>query len=334
MAQRSDFENGREHYLRKEYEQAVKCFMHGAAQGSCACLGWLGQCYEYGLGVGKDHERAKDCYHAGYWHQSLSERKDSFGQWLEERLKALDSIPLPESETRFMNGLGNIRVKRSKYSFIPTQVRHNKNETVIEIENSDSLLSGFRYAEVNLPQSFDEWSCDGRNKFHDGYTLATDFFTLRIHQVPISDYRSVIDDRNLTVLVPETVSFQFLYVQMHILKKVRELLFKRAETVIPLKLKEVADRIGTSFKKCEIVMTNRSWLARNCHHGSKIQFCAKSIQLPQKSLEALCIHELTHNYVLGHGPAFHKKMIELGGEEAHKLDQNLFKEGKWPYLKF
>ena len=32
--------------------------------------------------------------------------------------------------------------------------------------------------------------------------------------------------------------------------------------------------------------------------------------------------------------AFYKKMIELGGEQAYKLDQNLYKEGKWLYLKF
>ena len=36
-----------------------------------------------------------------------------------------------------------------------------------------------------------------------------------------------------------------------------------------------------------------------------LQFCANTIQLPEKSLEALCIQELTHNYVLNHGSDFH-----------------------------
>ena len=118
------------------------------------------------------------------------------------------------------------------------------------------------------------------------------------------------------------------------LKKAKELLFKRAEIVIPKKLREVADRVGASFKKCEIVMSQKGWLAMNCYRGSKMLFCATNVQLPEKSLEALCIHELAHNYVLRHDSAFYKKMIELGGEEAYKLDQALFKEGKWPYLKF
>lgn len=150
----------------------------------------------------------------------------------------------------------------------------------------------------------------------------------------VSDYKSNIDGRELTIIVPQTASFQYPYVQRYILRNAKELLFKRAQVVIPMELKEVADRIGTSFNKCEIVMSSRSWLARNCYRGSKLQFCANNIQLPEKSLEALCVHELTHNYVLNHSEAFRKKMIELGGEETYRLDQNLFKEGKWPYLKF
>ena len=330
----TDFEIGREHYLREEYKDAVKWFTIGIAKGSPSCMSWLGQCYEYGLGTEKDLVKAKDLYFAVFEQLSTCEQKEKLGIWLQERLETLKDIPVRSSDSRLISGVGNVRVVKSKYSFIPTKIRFNKNEAVADIENRASLTEGFAYAEYTLKEMYSEWTCDGVNKFYDGYVLKTDFFTLKVLHKDVSDYMSIIDDRNLTVLVPETVSFQFLYVQMHILKKVRELLFKRAETVIPLKLKEVADRIGTSFKKCEIVMTNRSWLARNCHHGSKIQFCAKSIQLPEKSLEALCIHELTHNYVLGHGPAFHKKMIELGGEEAHKLDRNLFKEGKWPYLKF
>ena len=56
------------------------------------------------------------------------------------------------------------------------------------------------------------------------------------------------------------------------------------------------------------------------------------LALPKESLEALCIHELTHNFQGGHGIDFYLKLIELGGKEAYQLDQNLWKEGKWPYL--
>lgn len=333
MEQKSNFETGREHYLRKEYEEAVRWFTLGAAD-STACMRWLAWCYEFGLGVKTDLYKAKDLYTACYESLYYGERSGEYGLWLNERINVLQDIPLPESESRHIPGLGNIRVVRSKYAYTSTKIRYNKDETVVEREHRDSILSGFIYAEKHLPQLFAEWTCDGKNKFYDGYTLETDFFTLIIRQDYVSDYKTMIDGRNLSIIVPNTVSFQFPYVQMHIMKKAKELLFKRAQVVIPVKLKEVADRIGTSFKKCEIVMSNRSWLAMNMNRGSNIKFCAKNIQLPEKSLEALCIHELTHNFVLGHSSAFYKKMVELGGEEARRLDQNLFNERKWLYLNF
>ena len=328
-----DFEIGREHYLRKEYKDAVKWFTIGTGNGCRTCMNWLGHCYEYGLGTEKDLVKAKDLYFGSFQKLSSREQKEESGIWLQERLEKLKDIPVISSESRLISGIGNVRVVRSKYSFIPPKIRFNKNEAVADIEYRESLTEGFAYAERTLKEMYSEWTCDGINKFYDGYVLTTDFFTLKVQYKDVSDYISIIDDRNLTIYVPEAVSFDYLYVQIYILKKAKDLLLKRAETIIPLKLKEVADRIGTSFKKCKIVPSNRSWVARNNYRGSTIEFCAKVIQLPERSLEALCIHELTHNFIFGHGPSFHKKMIELGGEEYHKLDRNLFHEGVWPYLK-
>ena len=328
-----DFEIGREHYLRKEYKDAVKWFTIGTGNGCRTCMNWLGHCYEYGLGTEKDLVKAKDLYFGSFQKLTSRGQKEESGIWLQESLERLKDIPVISSESRLISGIGNVRVVRSKYSFIPSKIRFNKNEAVADIENRDSLTEGFAYAERTLKEMYSEWTCDGINKFYDGYVLTTDFFTLKVQYKDVSDYISIIDDRNLTIYVPEDVSFDFLYAQIYILKKAKDLLIKRAEAIIPLKLKEVADRIGTSFKKCEIVPSNRSWIARNNYRGSKIEFCSKAIQLPEKSLEALCVHELTHNFISGHGPSFHKKMIELGGEEYHKLDRHLFHEGKWPYLK-
>ena len=329
----TDFEIGREHYIRKEYKDAIKWFTIGTGKGSCSCMNWLGYCYEYGLGTEKDLVMAKDLYFGAFERLTSCEQKEKTGIWLQERLETLKDIPIRSSDSRFISRIGNVRVVRSKYSFIPPKIRFNKNEAVADIEYRESLTEGFAYAERTLKEMYSEWTCDGINKFYDGYVLKTDFFTLKVQHKDVSDYTSIIDDRNLTIYVPETVSFDYLYVQIYILKKAKDLLVKRAEAIIPLKLKEVADRIGTSFKKCEIVPSNRSWIARNNYRGSKIEFCAKAIQLPERSLEALCIHELTHNFISNHGPSFQNKMIELGGEEYHKLDLCLFHEGKWPYLK-
>lgn len=65
----------------------------------------------------------------------------------------------------------------------------------------------------------------------------------------------------------------------------------------------------------------------------KITFSVNAVQLPMDSVEALCIHELTHNFVDNHSSDFYNKMIELGGEAAYRRDLDLRYKGKWPYLK-
>ena len=51
----SDYKKGMEHFLRKEYAQAIDCFETGSAfGGSSKCLLMLGKCYEQGLGVDVD----------------------------------------------------------------------------------------------------------------------------------------------------------------------------------------------------------------------------------------------------------------------------------------
>lgn len=331
MNKKTSFEMGREHYLKNEYDEAVRWFIKGILERRIVCLAWLGRCYEKGQGVERNLSYAKDLY---YECINYINRSGKLGVWLQERLEVLKDIPILKSDRRFIEGLGNVKVMRTEDALVPISVRYNKDEIVIQVALREALLNGFIYAENNLPRICAEWTCDGVNKFYDGYTLETDFFTLKVIADKISNYKCVINGRNLTVLVPNTVSFENIYVQAYILKKVKELLFKRAEIVIPEKLKEVADRTGTSYKKCRVVMSNRSWLAVNCDWGSLIQFCAKCIQLPEKSLEAICIHELAHNFVGNHSSKFKEKMIELGGEEAYRLDQNLFNERRWPYIRF
>ena len=94
------------------------------------------------------------------------------------------------------------------------------------------------------------------------------------------------------------------------------------------KYKEAAEHFLLSIIK-ERSNVSLAWLA-DCYD---VTFCAGCVQLPEKSLEALCIHELTHSFVRGHYKDFHDKMLELGGKEMCDLDKNLWKEDMWPYLK-
>ena len=86
------------------------------------------------------------------------------------------------------------------------------------------------------------------------------------------------------------------------------------------------------FAKENIPRVNKEWTCDGKNRFHDVTFCAGCVQLPEKSLEALCIHELTHSFVRGHDKDFHDKMLELGGQEMYDLDNNLWKEKRWLYL--
>lgn len=335
MERISYFKAGQEHYLKKEYKEAIDCFIHGIAESdSIACLAWLGSCYEYGLGVPKDLVAAKDLYAGAYKVMYTSDRRDKLGIWIQEHLECLKDIPVYDTMCKFIEGVGNVKVIRRLETPYDPQVRYNLDELVVTVQARSSLYRGFAFAQVKVPEMARTWTCDGERRFYDGYTLDTDLFSLKVLRGKTDKYTSCLDGRNCYVYFPQKANLDYIYVQQSILKKVRNLLVKRAQVALPPILKEVADRTGTSFQKCEVTSAVRDYLAYNYGKGKKIVFSVDAVQLPMDSVEALCIHELAHNFVNNHSSDFYNKMIELGGEAAYRRDLNLRYKGKWPYLKF
>lgn len=327
------FDIGREHYQRREYEQAVEQFILGAVIAHDAyCMMWLGNCYEQGSGVAKDLTEAKDLYRMALrW---ISHRDTNGTEWLRERLECLKNVQEAKYRRAFYNGIGNVKVIKSENADEPS-VRFNLDETVITISSSDIYHRGFIYARENLPERTRKWACDSKGRrFHDGYCLDTDYFSLKVSKGNTDKYIKKKDGNKLHLLYPCNAELEYIYVQETILKKSKELLFSLAQDMLPLILSEVSQKIDVPYKTCRVIINSTSYLGCNSGNGDNITLTAQCIQLPKKSLEALCIHELTHNFVNGHTRDFWEKMEELGGSEAVELQNNLYKENKWPYLRF
>ena len=327
---------GIEHYNKGEYSPAVNCFITDISQFYCnSARSWLAYCYEQGLGVEKNLVIAKDLYQVCYDNMGSHESKREFGTWVANRLDVLKDIPLCDSKSTYISEIGNVKVIKNRNAPHTPQFRYNNDEVVVIINKLTSLFEGFHYAQVNIPQINNQWTCDGTIRYFDHYTLTTDFFHLEIMRGHTSRYITNVEGDRLTLFFPEHVNLEYIYVQKTIHNKVKEMLYKRAQAVIPLILQDVSKRIKVPYGKCLIEKAcNRNYSAFNYDQGNVITFCAITIQLPVKSLEALCVHELTHNFVPSHGQAFYDKMIELGGEEYYLLDQNLWKEDKWQYFNF
>ncbi len=321
------FDLGYEHYMRMEYEEATRYFTKASVEHlSHYAQGWLGSCYESGLGVEKNLIIAKDLYKvARLWIRS---DQSKMKQWLDERLKVLSNVREVRECRKMVDGVGPVKVLKYKEATKP-QIRFNKNETVVTINYQMPFTDGFYIAEQRLAN----WTCDGENRFYDGYTLETDYLNLKVLKSTGETYRSTMEGKNCVLYFPRNLNLDHAYAQEQILGQVHDLLFERAKVVIPQRLKEITTQLGHQEKECKIVKKGKRIFGRNYILNNTIEINAMCIQLPTDSLDSLLIHEIAHDFVPNHSPDFYRKMKELWGEEVCQLDRKLFKEGKWLYIR-
>lgn len=328
------FEKGRELYESKKYKEAAEHFLLSIIkEHSNVSRAWIANCYERGLGVEKDLLMAKDLYQVSYNNIGHSGRSKKLWLWVYDRLEQLKDVPDSNSIVRFIDGIGNVKILRNLNGPETPQIRYNIDETVVCTDKKTTFVESLHFAEENIARLNKEWTCDGKNRFHDGYTLDTHHFRLLVTRGCSNSYSTRLDGRDCYVTFPNNANLNYIYVQETILKKVKEVIFKRAQVVIPQVLQRVSERINVQYRNCIVVKALRGFWALYDFDTHDVTFCAGCVQLPEKSLEALCIHELTHSFVRGHYKDFHDKMLELGGKEMCDLDKNLWKEDMWPYLK-
>ena len=324
------FDQGREHYLRQEYEDAVRCFIYGSAEQLCdSCRMWLGQCYEYGLGVSKDLAIAKDLYQIALMWMGRCRGGSKQALWLQERIACLSGVPDSDECYRFVEGVGNVKVRKYLQAPHTPTIRFNKNEVVVTIGKRTTFTDGFHYAKKMLAN----WTCDGKNRFYEGYHLETDNIDLVVLRGGDEEWHSHIKGKKCMLYFPANLNLEYISNQEYILRKVQDLFFARAQAVIPNRLKEITDRLGHPEKTCKIVRKLRGAYACNHTDRNIVEVRAGCIQLPIDSLDSLLIHEITHDFVLGHGSNFYRKMEELGSKYLCDLDKKLFEEGRWPYIR-
>ena len=328
------YEQGMEHFQRKEYAQAVDCFEAGTSfGGSSKCLLMLGQCYEQGLGVGVDLSLAKDYYKVALIHFEAWLCADDYEDisWLKEKITELQRIPQINEQRKYIDSVGWVTVKRSKVK--EWKIKFNEEGTLVNIGPSIPFCRGFRVAEYHTKQENPRWTCDDHVRFYDGYTFNTDFFSLTIRRGSTPSFESTINGKNCMVLFPCDADLGYLYVQEVIMNKVRDLLKKRAEVVFPQKLNEISQKVGVPYAKCLInLRLSKAWAQYDRATGD-IEFSLSAIQLPEENFESICIHELTHSFAAGHDGAFRVKFRQLAGQHLYELDSVHHRHGKWPSLK-
>ena len=334
------YQNGMNHFQKQDYKEALYYFVRGAVDHYYdACIEQLGICFEHGYGVEKNLALAKDLYNNcyRYWSSLLKYDKE-YALCLSRisaRLEALKDIADCQELSRCIEGIGNLRVVKNANQ-AAYSIRYNQNEMVKLLNPKLSIVLAWWYIEENISDLKRRWTCDDRsNHFYDGYTINADHYRLQVKRGTTDHYVTKIDGRECLLLFPKDACLDYIYVQENILKRVRELLHQRALVVIPEVLQGVSKRINVPYGKCVVKKRiGHSALGWNRYKSHDIHIRSECVQMSKEKLETLCIHELTHNFVKGHGNNFVYKMIELGGSDAYELDQHLMEREEWPMIRW
>lgn len=333
MSMIKGYKEGMAFFQKGEYALAVECFENGTAFGGSAdCLLMLGKCYEDGLGVELDWGLAKDYYKVALVHfkawRSLDYEEIT---WLKQRLENLRDVQDTNEVRKYVNEVGWVTVKRGRVK--EWTIKFSENGTLVTIGPSIPFCRGFMVAEAHSKRENPWWTCDGKTRFYDGYSLRADFFSLDVRRGELPSFESHINGAECMVIFPHDADLSLLYVQETIMNLVRDLLRKRAEVVFPRKLREVSERIGVPFGKCSINMRLSRALAQYIPISRDVEFSLDAIQLPKENFESLCIHELAHSFSSDHNGLFWSRFRELAGQRLYDLDSTHHCHGRWNTLK-
>lgn len=328
-----DYKEGLLLFQNQEYKNAVSCFVNGLNFGnSSECALMLGKCCELGLGVAKDLVMAKDNYKSALQQFSLMHSHDSEEiVWLKAKLAELTDVPDVCERTCYIDSVGCVKVSKSERR--GWSIGFSEEGTHVKVNLYTPFYRGFYIAEVHASKENKTWTCDGHTRFYDGYTIEAELFRLTVKRGQTQRYETSINGRDCTVIFPYDADLNYLYVQETIMKKARELLKKRADVIFRQKLQEVSARTGIPYGKCKVdTRMSKVWATHSSPHND-IVFSLSCIQLPEESLEAICLHELIHNFVSGHDNRFYAKMLEYGGRNLYDRDMDLEKGISWKCLR-
>lgn len=77
---------------------------------------------------------------------------------------------------------------------------------------------------------------------------------------------------------------------------------KEAETLLPQRLRALAERTGFTYNSVDVKQLKSRW--GSCSHQKHITLNLFLMQLPWRLIDYVLLHELTHTKVMRHGPPF------------------------------
>ncbi len=90
-----------------------------------------------------------------------------------------------------------------------------------------------------------------------------------------------------------------------------------AKTLLPGRLKQMAEKFGFSYNKVSIRNNRRNW--GSCSSQNNISLNLQMMKMPMELIDYILLHELVHTEVKNHGPKFWERLNEVSSNRAREL---------------
>ena len=151
-----------------------------------------------------------------------------------------------------------------------------------------------------------------KNRIEAGSEIQTKIHTLTFFQ---GEKNNIVSEGNqISVFVTDFFSE---YNQVYIENALTEIYRYEAKKMLPLRLKQLADKNGFQYNKVTIRNNKRNW--GSCSARNNISLNLQMMKLPNELIDYILLHELVHTRVKNHGPDFWKQLDQLTFGKARYL---------------
>lgn len=195
--------------------------------------------------------------------------------------------------------------------------------TLLERSTARHLIFRIRYGSLSIThprhtridaiqQSIEEKRDDLRKLFRrtegrflqPGDIIYTRTFVIMISCGDHHTISSRLHDNTLHIVLPQLTEYNDKNIQKSIAKHIQPHLKNAAENFLPQRLEYWAQKTGNSYK--ELIITRGSRRLGTCRSDRRISLSYHLMYLPDRLIDYVILHELSHLSEMNHSAKFHK----------------------------
>ncbi len=126
-----------------------------------------------------------------------------------------------------------------------------------------------------------------------------------------------------TIFLPEITDLKDMRYQLFCNKAIEELVRRRARQILPARLARLATRHGLTYNRVALKNVRTRW--GSCSSLGNINLSIWLVLVPERLVDYVLIHELSHLKEMNHSPRFWHEVDRMMGapEAGHKAERDM-----------